>query len=184
MHRYRITPTAVGILLATAAPWLAACTSTPRHAAEPVAPSVSAVSPTPQNAHLTLDLRRVEGKRVTGRRVRPTRLLPAAQAVRRVMTDVYSTGFVDPEAWDGGRFPSLESFFTLRTRPRVHRDLAALTIGGLARGIDSVRPGPSTIGVRFLVGQRPFIAVASVRFRGTAIGEGGVELPVEHSGSF
>jgi LCP family protein required for cell wall assembly len=184
MHRYRITLTAVGILLATAAPWLAACTSTPRHAAEPVAPSVSAVSPTPQNAHLTLDLRRVEGKRVTGRRVRPARLRPAAQAVRRVMTDVYSTGFVDPEAWDGGRFPSLESFFTLRTRPRVHRDLSALTIGGLARGIDSVRPGPSTIGMRFLVGQRPFIAVASVRFRGTAIGDGGGELPVEHSGSF
>jgi LCP family protein required for cell wall assembly len=99
------------------------------------------------------------------------------------MTDVYSTGFVDPEAWDGGRFPSLESFFTLRTRPRVHRDLAALTIGGLARGIDSVRPGLSTIGVRFLVGQRPFIAVASVHFRGTAVGEG-VELPVEHSGSY
>jgi LCP family protein required for cell wall assembly len=141
------------------------------------------VSPTPANDRLTLDLRRVKGTRVTGRRVRPARLRPAAQAIRRVMTDVYSTGFVDPEAWDGGRFPSLESSFTLRTRPRVHRDLAALTIGGLARGIDSVRPGLSTIGVRFLVGQRPFIAVASVHFRGTAVGDG-VELPVEHSGSY
>jgi LCP family protein required for cell wall assembly len=99
------------------------------------------------------------------------------------MTDVYTAGFVDPEAWDGGRFPTLERSFTLRTRPRVHRDLAELTIGPLAREIDAVRPGASTIGVRFLVGRRPFIAVASVHFRGTAIGDG-VHLPVQHSGSY
>jgi LCP family protein required for cell wall assembly len=99
------------------------------------------------------------------------------------MTEMYSTGFVDPEAWDDGRFPTLDRLFSLRTRPRVHRDLSVLTLGGLARGIDSVRPGTSTIGVRFLVGRRPFIAVASVRFRGTAIGDG-VELPVQHTGSY
>jgi LCP family protein required for cell wall assembly len=99
------------------------------------------------------------------------------------MTELYATGFVDPDAWDDGRFPTLDRFFSLRTRPRVRRDLAELTIGGLARGIDSVRPGPSTIGVRFLVGRRPFIAIASVRFRGTAIGED-VELPVRHTGSY
>jgi LCP family protein required for cell wall assembly len=99
------------------------------------------------------------------------------------MTDVYTAGFVDPEAWDGGRFPTLERSFTLRTRPRVHRDLAELTIGPLAREIDAVRPGASTIGVRFLVGRRPFIAVASVHFRGTAIDDG-VDLRVQHSGSY
>ena len=99
------------------------------------------------------------------------------------MTDVYSTGFVDPEAWDDGRFSSLGRSFTLRTRPRVHRDLDELTIGRLAREIDAVHPGPSTIGVRFLVGRRPFVAVASVRFRGIAVGEG-VELPVQHAGTY
>ena len=54
---------------------------------------------------------------------------PAAEAVRRVMTQMYSTGFVDPDAWQGGRFPTLEDLFTIRTRPRVHRDLDELTLG-------------------------------------------------------
>lgn len=184
MRSTRTTSMIAGILLATTASLLTACTTDPDTAAASASPTVpAAASPTSAGEHLTLDLRRVEGKRVSGRRVRRTQLLPAAQAVRRVMTDVYTTGFVDLEAWDDGRFPTLQRSFTLRTRPRVHRDLAELTIGRLARGIDSVRPGPSTIGVRFLVGRRPFIAVASVRFRGTATGEG-VDLPVQHSGSY
>lgn len=184
MDRYRTASMTVGISLVMAASWLTACTAAPERAAETIGPSASATpTPVPQSVRLTLDLQRVNGTRVTGRRVRPARLRPAAQAVRRVMTDVYSTGFVDPDGWDGGRFPALDRSFMLRTRPRVHRDLAELTLGGLARGIDSVRPGRCTIGVRFLVGQRPFIAVASVHFRGTAIGDG-VELPVRHSGSY
>jgi LCP family protein required for cell wall assembly len=174
----------VVVVLLVATSWLTGCTGAPQRAAAPVAPSASAVvSPTPQNHRVTLDLLRVEGKRVSGRRVRRDRLRPVARAVRRVMSEVYSTGFVDPQGWDGGRFTALDHFFTLRTRPRVHRDLAELTIGRLARGIDSVRPGRSTIGVRFLVGRRPFIAVASIHFRGTAVGDG-VEVPLQHSGSY
>jgi polyisoprenyl-teichoic acid--peptidoglycan teichoic acid transferase len=183
MSRRRTASMTMGVLLAIAASWLTACTSGPERPAASAAPTVPATSPIPQRDDLTLDLLRVKGERVSGRRVRRVRLLPAAQAVRRVMTEVYATGFVDAEAWEGGRFPTLANSFVLRTRPRVRRDLAALTIGGLARGIESVRPGRSTIGVRFLVGQRPFIAVASVHFRGTAIGDG-VDLPIQHSGSY
>lgn len=146
-------------------------------AAEPSA------SPTSQVHRLTFDLRRVRGERVSGSRVRPARLRPAAQAVRRVMTELYSTGFVDPEAWQGGRFPTLDRLFTVRTRSRVHRDLAELTLGALARRVDEVRPGASTIGVRFLVGRRPLVAVASVKFRGTALA-GDEKLPILHSGSY
>ncbi|MGZ5296420.1 MAG: hypothetical protein ACXWYT_05805, partial [Actinomycetota bacterium] len=126
-------------------------------------------SPTPHVDRLTLDLRKVEGRRVSGSRVRRTRLLPAAEMVRRVMTEMYSIGFVDPDAWQDGRFPTLDNLFTVRTRSRVHRDLAELTLGSLARRVDEVLPGASTIGVRFLVGRRPLVAVASVKFRGTAL---------------
>lgn len=147
-----------------------------RAAAEPSA------SHTSQVHRLTFDLRRVRGERVSGSRVRPARLRPAAQAVRRVMTELYSTGFVDPEA-HGGRFPTLDRLFTVRTRSRVHRDLAELTLGALARRVDEVRPGASTIGVRFLVGRRPLVAVASVKFRGTALA-GDAKLPILHSGSY
>ena len=146
----------------------------------PAGPSASPASPVDR---LSLALRRVEGERVSGSRVRPVRLRPAAQAVRRVMTELYSTGFVDPEAWQGGRFPTLEHLFTVRTRSRVHRDLSELTLGALARRVDEVRPGPSTIGVRFLVGRRPLVAVASVKFRGMALA-GGTTLPIKHSGAY
>jgi LCP family protein required for cell wall assembly len=162
--------------------WLVSRTAEPDpvpglRAAEP------SVSPTPSIDRLTLDLQRVEGRHISGRRVRPARLGPAAQAVRRVMTDLYSTGFVEPDGWQSGRFPTLESLFTVRTRSRVHRDLAELTLGALARRVDEVRPGASTIGVRFLVGRRPFVAVASVKFRGIALAKG-VQLPIVHSGSY
>jgi LCP family protein required for cell wall assembly len=163
--------------------WLIARGPGPGRTLSRSAAAEASASPAAPVDLLTLDLRRVAGKRVSGRRVRSARLRPAAQAVRRVMTALYSTGFVDPDAWQGGRFPTLESLFTLRTRSRVHRDLADLTLGALARRVDEVRPGASTIGVRFLVGRRPFIAVASVKFRGTALVEG-VEIPIVHTGSY
>ena len=125
MNRWRTaSPNAVGLLLAVAASWLMACTASPEEPAGTAAPGTATVSPAPPVQRLALDLRRVEGKRVSGRRVRPARLRPAAQAVTRVMTEMYSTGFVDPDAWDDGRFPTLDRLFSLRTRPRVHRDLA------------------------------------------------------------
>jgi LCP family protein required for cell wall assembly len=163
--------------------WLWSRTAEPPSASETDSPAEPSVSPTPQFDELTLDLRRVEGKRVSGSRVRPKRLQPAARAVRRVMTDLYSTGFVDPDRWHDGTFPTLETLFTVRTRSRVHRDLGELTLGALSRRVDQVRPGASTIGVRFLVGRRPFVAVASVKFRGTALADD-VTLQLRHSGSY
>jgi LCP family protein required for cell wall assembly len=179
---------AVGAILALVAvaggaAWLAS-----RDAGSASAPATSGVaspstSPTPHAERLTLDLQRVEGKRVSGSRVRRRRLLPAAETVRRVMTQMYTTGFVDPDAWQGGRFPTLEDLFTIRTRSRVRRDLDELTLGPIARRVDEVRPGASTIGVRFLVGSRPLVAVAAVKFRGTATADG-TTLPILHSGSY
>ena len=115
--------------------------------------------------------------------MRKRRLLPAAELVRRVMTQMYTEGFVDADAWQDGRFPTLEDLFTNRTRSRVRRDLDDLTLGSIARRVDEVRPGASTIGVRFLVGSRPLVAVAAVKFRGTAIADG-TSLPILHMGSY
>jgi LCP family protein required for cell wall assembly len=173
----------VAIAVVGGGSWLVSHGPEPGPAPGPGAAAVSGVSPIPRIDRVTLDLRRVQGKRVSGSRVRPVRLRPSAQAVRRVITELYSTGFVDPDAWQGDRFPTLEHLFTVRTRSRVHRDLTELTLGALARRVDEVRPGPSTIGVRFLVGRRPFVAVASVKFRATALA-GGARLPILHSGSY
>ncbi len=182
------TPRAIAAILVAIAivgggSWLVSQSSEPGPARAPGAAVGPSASPAPHVDKLTLDLRKVAGRRVSGSRVRPARLRPAAQAVRRVMTELYSTGFVDPDAWHGGRFPALDTLFTVRTRSRVHRDLAELTLGALARRVDEVLPKTSTIGVRFLVGRRPFVAVASVKFRGTALA-GDAKLPILHSGSY
>ena len=165
--------------------WLASRDGESGTSPAPSAASVAAPtgSPTPRTQRVSLDLRRVQGKRVSGSRVRPVRLRPAAEAVRRVMTEFYTEGFVDPVAWHDGRFPTLPNLFTVRTRSRVRRDLAELSLGPLARRVDAVTPGTSTMGVRFLVGRRPFVAVASMRFRGTAFA-GGVQLPIAQSGAY
>lgn len=101
---------AVGAILALVAvaggaAWLAS-----RDAGSASAPATSGVaspstSPTPHAERLTLDLQRVEGKGVSGSRVRRRRLLPAAQMVRRVITQMYSIGFVDPDAWQAAGSP-------------------------------------------------------------------------------
>jgi polyisoprenyl-teichoic acid--peptidoglycan teichoic acid transferase len=179
-----ITAIVVAAALAGGGVWLA---STGGGTAESSPPTPIGVvptgTPTAGANRLTIDLRRVEGTHVSGSRVRPRRLRSAAEAIRRVMTDLYTTGFVDPARWDGGRFPTIEDLFTLRTRARVHRDLGELTLGSLAPHLDAVRPGRTTLGVRFLVGTRPAVAVASVRFEGTAIAQG-AELPIEHDGIY
>jgi LCP family protein required for cell wall assembly len=179
-----ITAIVVVAAVASGGVWLAATggSSGGTNAPTPIGVASSG-SPTTGPYKLTIDLRHVEGKRVSGRRVRPKRLRPDAAAIRRVMTDLYTTGFVDPTLWEGGRFPRLEDLFTRRTRTRVHRDLGALTIGALARHLDAVAPGTTTLGVRFLVGTRPAVAVASVKFRGMAIAQG-AELPIRHEGVY
>lgn len=163
--------------------WVAARNGPAERASTTATPSGSGPSAVSRPYRLTLDLRRVQGKRVSGDRVRTKRLRPAAEAVRRVMTELYSTGFVDPDRWQGGRFPTIEDLFVLRTRPRARRDLAELTLGRLARRLDAVRPRTSTLGVRFLVGRRPLVAVALVKFRGTALAQG-VALPVRSEGTY
>jgi hypothetical protein len=91
-------------------------------------------SAAPHTDRLTLDLQRVEGKRVSGSRVRKSRLLPAAETVRRVMTEMYSTGFVDPGGWQGGRRMVIDlGPLTIRTRSRVRRS-DELTIADRSSG--------------------------------------------------
>lgn len=137
----------------------------------------------PAQRRLTLALGRVQGKRISGRHVRRRSLEPAAEAVRRVMTELYSIGFVDANAWQEGSFPSIYSLFTRPTRARVRRDLDDLTLGPLAVRLDAVRPRPSVLGIRFLVAHNPIVAVASVHFRATALA-GGASLPIDGEGQY
>lgn len=119
-------------------------------------------------------------------RARPRGLRAPARAVRGVLTGLYELGFVDPEAWAGGRFPGLERFFAGPAREEARRDLGRLTLGPAARFLVAVEPRRARLDVSFLLDRRrrPASAVASVRFEGTALAESGAEHLVRHRGDY
>lgn len=143
-------------------------------------------SPSPQAPayELTVELRSVQAEGV-GRAVRPRDVAGPAEAVRQTIGELYTIGFVDPVLWQGGEFPSLFRLFAADVRDQASMDVADLTLGPTARQLDAVRPRPARLDVRFLADAqaRAFVAVAEVRFQGTAQA-GEVRAPVTHEGEY
>jgi hypothetical protein len=171
----------VGVLLVGAAVWWAvAGDDDPPRVSRPV----PAPSPTGPRYFLVVDLRRVEAIPVEGR-VPRHQVRAVAERVRETMTGVYSTGFVDPALWQGGRFPTLAGYFAGNARPDVNRDLAHLTLGPAARRLEVVRPERARLGVRVLVGTegRPLSAIALMEFAATGFADQD-EVPIRQRGRF
>lgn len=142
-------------------------------------------SPPPPAYSLDVTLRRVKGLPVVGK-ARQRRLRQPAEAVRQAMTDLYSTGFVDPARWVGGRFMALVDHFAGEARREARGDLEDLTLGRAAGHLTAVRPEWARLDVRFLVGpgRQPVAAMASMRFAGTGMGPTVAGIPVRHRGDF
>lgn len=146
----------------------------------------AATGPTPSPAaELELALGHVTGRSTTGRTVHVRALRAPAAAIRRTMTELYSIGFVDPSAWDGGRYSSLFRLFAPDARGQAHRDLAALTLGRTQSELSAVVPRRAKLDLRFLTdaGQHPAAAFATVEFTGVGIA-GDVHVPIAQDGAF
>jgi LCP family protein required for cell wall assembly len=183
----RLTRSAfVVVILATATCTGDRSDDRPSSVPEPIAPSPPASPGLVGTAsyELTVDVRRVEAEAVAGV-VRPRELAAPVEAIRRTMGELYTIGFVDPDLWQGGEFPSLFRLFAADVREQASRDVAQLTLGPAAKLVDAVRPRPARLSVRFLAdaGDHPVAAVARVRFAGTAEA-GEVETPVTHEGEY
>ncbi len=151
----------------------------------PVVPTpVPSTGPDTASYELTVDVRRVETDAVGGA-VRPRDLAGPVEAIRRTIGELYTIGFVDPDLWQGGEFPSLFRLFAADVREQASRDVAQLTLGPAARLVDAVRPRPASLAVRFLAdaGDHPVAAVVDVRFAGIAEA-GEVLAPVSHEGEY
>ena len=160
---------------------LPAATPSPAPSAGPSPPAQPSREPTNQ---LTVRLGRVLGRGVGGR-AHPADLAEAAAAVARTMTDLYSVGFVDPAAWQGGTFPGIYRFFAGAARADARGDLRELTLGHSATRLDGVRPREARLNVRFLTdaANRPSTAFADMRFEGTGV-SGTTEIPLRQQGQF
>jgi len=149
-------------------------------------PAVDASSPTaePPAFELAVDLRDVRVAGVRGG-LRPRDLREPTRAIRRTMTELYSIGFVDPSAWDGGEFSSLFPLFAGEARRQAEQDLQRLTLGRLATQLDAVRPRRARLHVRFLAdaADRAVVAVADMRFEGVGI-DGDDEREIRQDGEY
>lgn len=110
----------------------------------------------------------------------------AAEDVAGVLDGLYTTAFVDPEAWAGGTFPSLPEHFSGPAARQARRDLDDLSLGEAAAQVERVEPTRGRLRVSFLVddAKQPFAAVAEATFRATGTTTDGRPLTIEHAGTY
>lgn len=96
-----------------------------------------------------------------------------ADAVRSILTDLYTEGFLNPANWEQGEYDTAFQAFAdgARAQAEAHPDL--LTAGPRARErYDSILPGSSRLVTRILLDRKgsPALVVSLVRFSATALG--------------
>ncbi|HXF36534.1 MAG TPA: LCP family protein [Actinomycetota bacterium] len=170
-------------LLVGAAGGLLAPTAGPASPSPGASPSTSPeTSPNPPT--LGVELTRVRGLGVRGP-APAGRVRAAAREVRDLMAELYTEAFVDPAAWQGGRFPGLERFFAGPVRGRVRHDLSRLSLGPGAGVLDEVLPTRARVEVTFLLdgAGRPLSAVARMGFEGRGLAPG-LDVRIAHHGRY
>lgn len=96
-----------------------------------------------------------------------------AAAVRSILTDLYTEGFLNPANWEQGEYGTAFLAFAdgARKQAEAHPDL--LTAGPQAgERYDSILPGSSRLVTRILLDRKgsPTLVVSLVRFSATALG--------------
>jgi hypothetical protein len=110
----------------------------------------------------------------------------SATELRSTLDAMYAAGFVDPDKWEEGTFPEVLEAFAGQASRVADADLDDLTLGRASSEVDFVEPGPSSLEVRFLLGQsrRPYAAVATTRFRARGDLARGGTLLIAHEGRY
>ena len=175
-----------GVLVVAA---LAAGCTAPRAAPSPGPPSpdpaLLVASPIPAPPDLRVNLGRVSAYPMKGR-ARPRALRPPARAVRDAIDGLYTAGFVDPAAWDGGAFPGVLRAFRGQAREQAAKEINRLTVGRAAGILSEVRPEKARLRVELLLGpgRNAMAALARMEFEATGLTTDGVETPIRHTAQY
>lgn len=178
--RRAVTAAVVLAHLATACSLGSTPATTPAAALQPA--WVEGLSLPPAAVHpLKLELARARGFAPRGK-ARPRRVRPVARDVRDTMSALYTGGFVDPHAWQGGRFPDVWRHFRGPARRQARHDVDQLTLGRAANRLSEVVPRRARVRVNVLLGpnRNPVAALADVRFAGIGRSLDGVDAPIRH----
>jgi hypothetical protein len=132
-----------------------------------------------------VDVRRIDRIAVS-KALRRAEVRAAVREVRAAVEALYRTAFVDPSAWGEGTFPGLADSFAPGARPGARRDAGDLTLGPLARRLDSVDTRRARLDVGVLVGDRghPVSATAAMDFAALGLGPSVGRVPIRHQGRY
>ena len=100
-------------------------------------------------------------------------------AVRSILTDLYTEGFLDPANWEQGEYDAAFRDFAGGARKQAEAHPGLLTAGPRAGArYDSILPGSSRIATRILLDRTgsPTLVVSIVRFSAAALGAEPVRL--------
>ncbi len=155
------------------------------HAASAPSPTSSSSPSAEPTAELAVRLGRVQGRGPSGI-VKTRTLRKPAETIRQTMTELYSTAFVDAQAWNGETLPGLDRFFAPAARERVPKDLDELSLGRTAARLAAMRVAHARVDVQFVTdaGGHAEVAFADVSFTATGIGSGGARLSFSQDGRY
>jgi hypothetical protein len=148
-------------------------------------PSPSPPAVPPPTVDFDVDVRRIDRVAVS-KAMRRTEVRAAVREVRHTVEALYRTAFVDPAAWGEGTFPALVDSFAPGARPGARRDLGDLTLGPIARRLDTVDPRRARVDVGVLVGDRghPMSATAAMDFAAIGVGSAVGQVSILHQGRY
>jgi hypothetical protein len=133
----------------------------------------------------SFELIRIKGDSPAGK-IDGEDLQDQAEAVKETIDALYVAGYVDPEKWEGGRFPEALDQFADNARRQAKRDLDQFTLGRDAQEISTVRPINGRLSVEFLTDddQNPIGAVATTVFAANAMLISGGPAAVQHDATY
>jgi hypothetical protein len=109
-----------------------------------------------------------------------------AESVRETMDALFVAGYVDPDKWEGGRFPEALDQFARSARRKAKKDLDQFTLGADAEHLSSVQPVNGRLEVKFLADgdQNTIGAVAQAVFAANGTAESGGTVAIQHDGTY
>jgi hypothetical protein len=139
----------------------------------------------PEVPEFSFQLVRVKGDSPAGN-IDGDDLQSEAESVRETMDALFVAGYIDPDKWEGGRFPEALDQFARSARRRAKKDLDQFTLGADAEHLSSVQPVNGRLEVKFLADgeQNTVGAVAQAVFAANGTVESGGTVAIQHDGTY
>jgi hypothetical protein len=112
---------------------------------------------------------------------------PVAAGIAEAMDVLYIEAFLDPDNWQDGSYDDVWTLFEPGAAAEAEASVDTLTAGtGAGEAYDSIQPNVGLLRVKVLLDKqdRPFSALALVKFTAIGAGKDGDEVLIDSRGQF